>query len=189
MDIPVRRRRHKKKTDPKLYALIGLCTVLLVALIIVAVVLTKTRNQVDVKETQPTVETQIPVLEILGQQEGEDVILVKTSYANVKYPFAFSELIHVRATDTESVKTLEFYTVLGGQEYRLFDVIFGGTEGIRLGDITVPGRSTTMPVFAVIHDEGRELDEENKRSYVAARDCFNDVVVSLSDNKGFTPMR
>lgn len=41
MDIPVRRRR--KKTDPKLYILIGICSVLLVVLIIVAIC--RTANQ------------------------------------------------------------------------------------------------------------------------------------------------
>ena len=91
--------------------------------------------------------------------------------------------------DEKEIKTLEFYTVLEGNEYPLFDVIFGGTQGIRMGDWKVPGRSQTVPVFAKIYDEDATLGENWQLSFRAAQECFNDIAQSLNENEGYTPQR
>lgn len=186
MDIPVRRRR-KKKADPKLYVLIGICSVLLVALIIVAVCLSGKEKSYE--GGRPSGDGSLPTLEIIDMLEQEDTVKVHTSYADLEFPYAFTELLHVRSVDGKDIKILEFYTVLDGAEYRLFDVIFGGSDGIRLGDLKVPGQDSTLPVFAKVHEEGQELSGELLTTYLAVRDCFNDVVVSLSQNEGYTPLR
>lgn len=185
MDIPVRRRR--KKTDPKLYILIGICSVLLVVLIIVAIC--RTANQGGDQGGRPSGNEALPALEITEINDREEPVIIHTSYADLEFPFAFSDLFHVRAVDGKDIKTLEFYTILDGAEYGLFDVIFGGTEGIRLGDLKVPGQSTTLPVFAVVHEAGQTLSGPQMTTYLAVRDCFHDVVVSLDKNEGYTPLR
>ena len=186
MNIPVRRRR-RKKSNTSLYVLIGICGALLVALIIVACCLAGKNNiadggvQLDDKS--------LPALTVDKVEEQGESVIISTSYARLKFPFAFCDLIHVRANDGQHVKQLEFYTVLEGKEYRLFDVILGGSQGIRLGDLKVPGRSDTVPVFAKLYDADPNLEQDMLLSFRAAQECFNDIAQSLHDNEGYTPMR
>lgn len=185
MDIPVRKRR--KQTDPKLFILIGICSVLLVALLIVAV--SRSGNQTGNQDSHPDGDGALPALEVLEINSDNDPAVIRTSYVDLEFSYAFSDLLQVRAVDGKDVKSLYFYTVLDGAEYGVFYVIFGGTEGIRLGDLKVPNHSTTLPVFAQVLESGDTLTGEMLITYQAVRDCFNDVVVSLSKNEGYTPLR
>lgn len=187
MDIPVRRRR-RKKNNTKLYLLIAGCSVVLIALIIVACCLGG-KDDSSNDGNVPGGDGPLPALTIDQIEEQGETVKIDTSYMDMKYPFAFSDLIHVRANDGEAIKKLEFFTVLEGNEYRLFDIILGGSEGIRLGDVKVPDRSATVPVFAKLYTEGEDLADELKRSYAAAQECFNDVAQSLHENEGYSPMR
>lgn len=134
-----------------------------------------------VVETQP-----VEQLAVEGIEEQSDMMVVKTTFCQVKYPFAFADLIRVNAVDQEDVAALEFYAMIAGQEHPLFVFRFGGSEGILLGTLSVPNEAEARPVYAELFQADTAALDTNVSTFYAAQECFNDVVSSLAENTNFT---
>lgn len=183
------RRGRATRQDSKLVMLVGICAAILLVLLCVAADLAVKSSEVSGGGSPSGGTGPLPALSIDSVVESGEMVDIHTSYCDLQIPYAFSDLVKVRAVNDGEVKTLQFYMQLNEQEYSLFDLIFNGTGGIRLGDIKAPDRDSTIPVFAKIGEDENLVEGENRTTYLAARDCFNDVVVSLNNNKEFTPLR
>ncbi len=150
----------------------------------------KNAETTPVEETQPvqvtqaaeTVLPEAPVLAVESITEQGDVVVVKTSYCEVKYPFAFADLIRVQAEEEK----LDFVLELSGEAYPLFAICFGEGEGIPLGTLAVDGKAEPMAVWAQIGTPNEAALGDSVSTYYAAQESFNDVLASLMENEGFT---
>lgn len=141
-------------------------------------------NTPETDETEAPARRELTVDSVVRQGE---TMIVTTSYATVKYPFAFSDLLSVVPVNQTDRAVLEFYAVIDGGEYLLFSISFDGGEGILLGYLTPEGEQQAMPVWGTIQAADPEMDANGARTFYAAQEMFNDVVSSLEENPGFVP--
>lgn len=123
-------------------------------------------------------------LTVLSTEEQGDMMVVTTSFGQVKYPFAFGDLIQVKAVTDGGVAALEFSALISGEEYPAYAIRFGSGEGIVLGTLEVPGEAEVRMVSAEIYPADAALGDKANTFY-AVQESFNDVVASLSENQGF----
>ena len=116
------------------------------------------------------------------EEQGE-MMLVTTTYGTVKYPYAFSDLMIVEGKTYEDYAQLEFSAEIDEAMFKLYTLTFNGEEGIPVG--TLQDGDKAYAVTAQFHDFG-EADNDTTITLSALQETFNDVINSLSENKGFT---
>lgn len=166
-----------------------LCAAVLAASVLCACG-SKKGETMPVEESHPVQTTQAAemfqpeevVLTVETINEQGDAVVVKTSYCEVKYPFAFADLIQVQAEGEK----LDFVLKLSGEEYPLFAICFGEGEGIPLGTLAVDGKAEPVAVWAQIGAPNEAALGDSVSTYYAAQESFNDVLASLMENEGFT---
>ena len=133
-------------------------------------------------ETQPAASG----LVVEAIEEQGDTMLVRTSFVQVKYPFAFADLIQVRSVNGDNVASLEFFVASQDEEYPIFTLHFGGNEGILLGTVQISNEETPRAVYAELAPADTDALGDYLETFYAAQESFNDVVVSLAENTNFT---
>ena len=124
-------------------------------------------------------------LKINSVQEQENQVLVQTSYGTVCFPFACSDVIQAEAKNLGSVTALCFYAKLDRSTHKLLTLWFNRDEHIPIGSLLVDGKEVS--VTAELFDVPFGLDQGERNTFLAAQECFNDVVVALYEIEGFTP--
>ena len=137
--------------------------------------------------TAATEATKELLLRVDSIEEQGDMMVVNTPFFQVKYPFAFADLIQVETMDDGQVAELVFSAKLDLSAYRLFSITFGGTGEIPLGTMVLPGREEAVEVYATLYQIDETLSSDFVNTFNAAQECFNDVMFSLMECEGFTP--
>lgn len=122
-------------------------------------------------------------LDVESVTEQEDSVLVTTTYGTVRYPFAFSDIMCVEAETFDDHAVLMFNAIIDGVLVKLYALQFNGTEGIPVGTLEVDGEE--YAVTSLFYNENR-ISDNNMATFYAVQETFNDVLVSLSENEGFT---
>jgi flavodoxin len=124
------------------------------------------------------------IMELVVQsvEEQGDVLVVKTTYGTIQYPAAFSDLIRIETETFEKDAQMVFSAFVGEEEVKLYTLYFNRAVGIPLGTLTVDG--VKYAVTAEIHDLVY-ANEDNRLTYQAAQETFNDVAMSLEENENF----
>lgn len=130
-------------------------------------------------------ETVMLTVDSVAEQDGQ--MVVTASWCVLRYPFAFGDLIQVTAKQTRDVSALCFAARIGEETPKIFDLRFGGSEGICLGTLELPGTGETVQVYGVLHEPGDSLSEAQMSTFRAVQETFNDVCASLAENPGFVP--
>lgn len=141
----------------------------------------QTGQTVAVTETQSAAVQ----LSVEAVEEQGDMVTVKTTFCQIKYPLAFADLVQVNAVDHGEMATLDFYAMIAGQEHPLFTLYFGGSEGILLGELEVSDEAEARMVYAELFQADTSALDNNVSTFYAAQECFNDVVSSLAENPLF----
>ena len=167
----------------------GILLAVLIALVAVVVILDRstaheTPNSSTPAAASPDIGYEGEILELLVQsaQEQGNVVVVKTTYCTLEYPFAFSDLIRIETETFEKDAQMVFSAFVGEEEVKLYTLYFNRAVGIPLGTLTVEGVKYT--VTAEIHDLVY-ANEDNRLTYQAAQETFNDVAMSLEENDNF----
>ncbi|MBE6959778.1 MAG: hypothetical protein E7448_03520 [Ruminococcaceae bacterium] len=127
----------------------------------------------------------IEPLTVLTVTDQGDKVIVATNYCAIKYAYSMSDLVQVETINEDNKAILRFYTVLNGTKMPLYEMVFGGQEGIPLGSVTV-GKHT-LQVYMVIHESMPGLDDSSRIAFIAAQETINDVASSLKENSNFVP--
>ena len=135
-----------------------------------------TEAAVAPETTKTTEEPAKPQLAVDSIEEQGDMMVVNTPFFQLKYPFAFADLIQVEAVDNGEVAELHFSAKLDLSDYRLFSISFGGT-----------GDFLPVEVYATLYRIDESLSSDFVNTFNAAQECFNDVMMSLMECEGFTP--
>ena len=145
---------------------------------------TVTTSPADDPATRPSDGTGGEMKELLLQDVSEqgNVIVVTTTYCAVSYPVGFEEVITAEVQMQENDPRIVFYATIGGEKHALYALLFNGREGIPLGHLRVEG--DIYSVSAIFYDpEG--VSGEGLSTFNAAQETFNDVAMSLEENKNF----
>lgn len=146
-----------------------------------------TEAAVAPETTETTEEPAKPQLAVDSIEEQGDMMVVNTPFFQLKYPFAFADLIQVEAVDNGEVAELHFSAKLDLSDYRLFSISFGGTGDFLLGTMVLPQFEAPVEVYATLYRIDETLSSDFVNTFNAAQECFNDVMMSLMECEGFTP--
>ena len=142
----------------------------------------------ETAEVQTTAATEAHVqqeLVVESLEDQDDMIVVTTSFGQVKYPYAFADLIQVKAVNAEDMASLQFTALISGDEYPLYALHFGGSEGIALGTLEIAGEAEPRAVFAAFFAADETALGDGASTFYAVQETFNDVVASLNEVPGF----
>lgn len=123
----------------------------------------------------------LPLLTIDAIVEQEDMMLVRTSYCTLKYPYAFSDVIELTTDATD----LNFFANINDTQELLFTLCFYSTDGISVGNLERDG--VMIPVSVKIYDT-QQLEGESLTTYLAAQETLNEILSSLEENENFHPV-
>lgn len=146
----------------------------------------------SISQLMPTAEpTPVPFYGLSVEEitEEGDMVALSTTYGELRYPFAFSDLIRVEAENTQSSAALKFFAEISGAEYPLFTLSFHGEEGAVIGSMPIPDAGEPVPVCVEIYGLEAELDESDQITFYAVQETVNDVLASLMEIEGFVPAK
>lgn len=174
-----------KKSMSALSVLLAMCVVLCGCGNKTEEVSTQETVQAQQDQTVATEETAKWELAVESVEDQENNVVVTTSAGQIKYPFAFADLIQVKATNEETVASLEFSALIAGEEYPLYALYFGDGEGIALGTMEIPEEGEPRHVYAAFYPADEASLGDNLGTFHAVQETFNDVVASLNENQSF----
>lgn len=184
-------KKNKKNKGLSLNISIILGCVAVVAVIVilaVALIGNNSGGDGDGDETQaPETKQEQSVsdkLTVESIEENGDVMVVTTSYCKFEYPYAFSDLISIKATEADGHKALEFTAEIYGEEISLYTIWFESAKGVPFGTIKHGGETLGMSVeFA---EAGETLADDALTTFYATQETFNDVISSLENDSNFS---
>lgn len=185
METP-RRRRRKKKTPNSKQLLIAGCVIGAVALIVAACFFlgggTKDEGPVAYDPNRgPLKELKVNSL----TRKGETMV-VDTSYGEVEYPYAFSDLIQVESLNQDNQTALAFSARINNEDKALYTVWFNGSEGQTVGAFDLQDGEKPVLITVVFYQPGAELVGDDRTTYYATQETVNDVLTALQRNQNFS---
>lgn len=126
-----------------------------------------------------------PQLLLLEQSRQGEKILVSTSFVQLSYSASFSDIVTVECYSQGDARSIRFFAQLSGSPRELFEICFDGSGAINLGTLPVDNR--TCSVTARLFQPPEEMTDNDRLSFLAAQDVFNEVVVSVGAIPGFVP--
>ena len=198
MGVENRRKSSVKETDVykvnrirKFYwMLVGfLLAVIVVLLVLLIGNLNNMQNSTEpgqTPSTQPS-ETGENHWTIYSISEQGSQVVVTTNFCQLKYPYAFSDLIKVEAITEGNTMSLQFSAIIDGESHKLYVLTLGGQGDLFVCSLTVTPGQAPIRVHGTLYQPGPELSEDGRFAFVAAQETFHDVVVSLQENMSFMP--
>lgn len=200
MEQPIRkrRRRTKKSLNAKQLMVLAGCVIGAVALIVAACfIFGGNGKQEDTWEPKPQ-RTSMPEL-VVGQITRRDsVMVVDNSYLYLAYPYAHSEHISVVAVNQGNATALEFRARTSTMDEVLYTIWFNGTQEHWKHDLDSisntdqvgafdPGDGMgAVPVTVLFYKASADLSENDRGTFLAAQETFNNVLQSMHENEKFS---
>ena len=185
MEKPIRRPRKKKKTiNGQQVLIIAGCVIGAAALIIAACFLFGDKPQKE--EPGISGRTSMPELTVGEAVRREQSMVVQTSYLDVAYPYAFSDLIYVVAVNEDAAAALEFRVKTSTMDEKLYTVWFNGSAGEQVGTFDPKDGGKKVPVTVAFYRLPAGLSEDDQGTFKATQETFNDVLSSLAEDPSFS---
>lgn len=180
-----------------------ICCVLvliLAALIVVAVLVSKDRTpgtQQDSQETQQQTQQQtessgtlsdlvtgpMEEMTVYSVEEQDDVMFVTTSYCDFSYSYAFSDLVVIEPVNEETRVGLAFFALIEGKNEPVYTLWINSDQGIPAGSLHAGDK--TYRVSMELMDPSDDLNEEYLTTFYAVQETMNDVLLSLAAGGSF----
>ncbi len=139
-------------------------------------------------ETDSYTETQeLPSADLVLLEHTESgQIDIVTAYCTLSFPDAYRDLLEVKFVDDGMRGALDFYARLTVGSYPAFTVSFSGKGESRLGTLEFEGGQ--LDVYVTFAEESGDLSEDDRLSFRAAQEQFNEIWESLTANERFSPV-
>lgn len=165
-------------------------TLVLAALIAVAVGMTTDRAQETPDETQKGNETQSDLIVgsmdemvIYAIEEREDVMYVTTSYGAFSYPYAFSDLLVIEEVNQDSCVGLIFSAFLEEKYEQVYTLWINSNQGMQAGSLHREDK--TYRVSIEMYEAREDMSEIYISTYYAVQETLNDVLQSMEAGGDF----
>ena len=171
------------------WALTAVLLAIILGLLILLLVMMDGGKPADLQQNPGTTESASSaqgVLDILSITDDHQMVTVTTNFCSVKYPYAFSDLVRVETVNEDAKTALLFTAYINGVKTNIYELVFGGQSGTKVGDLAVDGE--TVGVFVVFYPAVPGQDESSRLAFIAAQETINDVTASLRENGNFTPV-
>lgn len=164
----------------KLPIIIVACTLVIVAAVIISFALLKNNSGFEESSTA------LPELKVLSTDESGDKVDVETTYVKLSFPYAFSDIISVKAVSEDKSASLQFISNIEGEAVTIYSIHFNSDEGIPCGALSLPEYDAEISVSVVFADIPETISEDWVSTFQATQETFNDVITSMSEDDRFT---
>lgn len=139
--------------------------------------------------TDPTEPTR-KLLTIDRIEEVGDTVVVTTSYGQLKFPYAFTDMIKVEAINDDVLNsaTLLFYLQINEKHCNLYAVTFGGEGSDPVGAMDLGEGLEPVLVYVNVYGQPSGLTDGERQAFIATQETFNDVMTSLQEGENFVPV-
>lgn len=186
MEQPVRRRPRKRKISKTNRLLIAGCVIGAVALIVAAcIIFGGGKNEEAVQPANPD-RSAMPELTVGDVTRDGERMVVDTSYMDVAYPYAFSDLISVEAVNQDKITGLEFTAKIDGSSRALYTIWFNSTQGQTAGTFDPQDGEGAVVVTVEFFSPEEALQGDHLVTFYATQETINDVLDSMKLDKNFT---
>lgn len=184
MEQPIRRPRRKKKTiNAKQLLITAGCVIGAAALIIAACLIF---GGADKPEGGHKDRTAMPELTLGEATRKEQSWVVETSYMDMAFPYAFSDLIYVTAVNTQTVTALDFRVKTSTMDEKLYTITFNASAGEIIGSFDPKDGRAAVPVSVEFYAVPAGLSDDDRGTFNATQETFNDVLASMKENPAFS---
>lgn len=118
-------------------------------------------------------------------RDGETLV-VSTSYLNVEFPYAFSDLVRVEAVGQGNQRGLEFSAKIAGEDRELYTLWFNGKDGQMVGSFDPEDGKGPVVVTLAFYNVDPQLQGDDRTTFFATQETVNDVLASMRKNEKFT---
>lgn len=131
-------------------------------------------------------EIALPELKIDSIEERDNAVLITTSYCTMSYPSAYHELIAADVYYGDGTGCIIFSAITSVGNQTAYSLLFNNESGNEIGKLKLDGVDEAIRVSVVFYPAPETLSGEELTNYYAAQETFNDIVVSLEKNEGFS---
>lgn len=179
-------KNTKGKTPNKKRMLIAGCVIGVVALIIAACFFLGEDEKPVVYDPE---RGPLKELTISSPARQGETMVVDTSYGEVKFPYAFSDLIGVEALNQGNQTGLTFTCRIGGRTEELYTIWFNGSEGATAGSMDLQDGEAPVTVTLMFYNPSLDVTGDDLTTFYATQETVNDVLSSLEEGGHFTPVQ
>lgn len=184
MEQPIRRktRRKKKTINAKQLLISAGCVIGAVALIIAACLIFGGKE----KEEEPVSRIAMPALTVGEASRKGQSWVVETSYLDVALPYAFSDYIYVTAANEGTITALDFYVRTANMDEKLYTISFNASQGELVGHYDPKDGMGAVPVTVAFYPVPAGLSEDDRGTFFATQETFNDALTSMKEDPAFS---
>lgn len=115
----------------------------------------------------------------------EEVMEIETDYCNLYYPMTWKDQMYI-SIENKEFYSVQFFALTDNEDDKvaLFDINFGGNNGIKIGDLTVGNRETEVFIDSHNFNED-EYTEEEYRKLCGMSEDVNVIISKLIEMYDF----
>ncbi len=108
---------------------------------------------------------------------------IATKYGGLMYPERWKNMVRTQVVEDENTR-VEMYAAIGShKEIHLYDVVFGGDEGVCIGDLLVDGKTVYVNLVSYSTDFDDSWSEEETQTVHAMKEDINYLIDALNELK------
>ena len=119
-----------------------------------------------------------------SENSGEEVFDIKTDYCTLKYPEEYKDTVKTTVINT-GVYAVCFTTTVNNNEVKIFDIVFGGEEGYKLGTLKDGKKSIDVYVKDYSADFPKDISEEDGNRLDVMAQKINVIISNLQKDYDF----
>ncbi len=142
-------------------------------------------ENVTVAETENTASNQSEIFELPQDTLAKDIV-IETDYADLYVPGIWEDSIKTIAEKSEFSETIKFIGTVGDKEQELFNISFGGDDGIPIGIYTdADGYSMDVTVKYIDFEPDNSWSEKEIDTICAMQETINHIFEQLGNDERF----
>lgn len=121
--------------------------------------------------------------------ETPEPLLVKTPVGELAFPGEFSDQVRMEEASSDAYHLVRFYGEAAGNPVILFELAFGGDEGVYAVGTAPDASGNQMPIWLNVQalERGDDWTDEETEQMNLLQSCVNDLLEQINALDGFVP--
>lgn len=121
--------------------------------------------------------------------ETPEPLLVKTPVGELAFPGEFSDQVRMEEASSDAYHLVRFYGEAAGNPVILFELAFGGDEGVYAVGTAPDASGNQVPIWLNVQalERGDDWTDEETEQMNLLQSCVNDLLEQINALDGFVP--